>query len=88
MEPERAQLLSNLNQRRSGMISPSQTGAQRSGSGLERRSSEMSELSAFAGSERYGACDDAGAYRFRRGHGSGNSGRWRLATLKRAFFIN
>ena len=37
-EPERAQLLSGLNQRRSGMISPSQTGAQRSGSGLERRS--------------------------------------------------
>ena len=44
----------------------------------------MSELSAFAGSEGYGACDDEGAYRFRRGHGSGNSGRWRLATLKRA----
>ena len=64
------------------------TEAQRSGFGLERRSSEMSELSALAGSEGYGACDDEGAYRFRRGHGSGNSGRWRLATLKRAFFIN
>ena len=48
----------------------------------------MSEFSALAGSEGYGACDDEGAYRFRRGHGSGNSGRWRLATLKRAFFIN
>ena len=45
----------------------------------------MNELSALAGSERYAACiDDEGAYRFRRGHGSGNSGRWRLATLKRA----
>ena len=33
-------------------------------------------------------CDDEGAYRFRRGRCSGNSGRWRLATLKRAFFIN
>ena len=54
----------------------------------KRSNSEMSELSALAGSEGYGACDDEGAYRFRRGHGSGNSGRWRLATLKRAFFIN
>ena len=44
----------------------------------------MSDLSALAGSEGYGACDDEGAYRFRRGHGSGNSGRWRLATLKQA----
>ena len=35
-----------------------QIGAQRSGSDLERRSSEMSELSALAGSEGYGACDD------------------------------
>ena len=48
----------------------------------------MSELSQSGGSEGYEACDDAGAYRFRRGRGSGNSGRWRLATLKRAFFIN
>lgn len=48
----------------------------------------MSELSRQQGSEGYGACDDEGAYRFRRGRGSGNSGRWRLATLKRAFFIN
>ena len=39
-----------------------------SGSGLERRSSRVNELSALAGSERYEACsDDAGAYRFRRG---------------------
>ena len=60
-------------------------GAKHSESGVERRHSGMSELSALAGSEGYGACvDDAGAYRFRRGHGSGNSGRWRLATLKRA----
>ena len=65
-----------------------QNEAQRSGFVLKRRSSEMNELSALAGSEGYGACDDEGAYRFRRGRGSGNSGRWRLATLKRAFFIN
>ena len=43
--------------------------AQRSGFDLERRSSAVNELSAFAGSERYAACsDDEGAYRFRRGH--------------------
>ena len=35
-----------------------QTEAQRSGFGLERRSSEMSELSALAGSEGYGIRDD------------------------------
>ncbi len=34
--------------------------AQRSGFGFERRNSGMSELSALAGSERYGACDDDG----------------------------
>ncbi len=60
----------------------SQTEAQYSGFDLEMRSGEMSEHSAFARSERYGTCNDEGAYRFRRGHGSGNSGRWRLATLK------
>ena len=47
----------------------------------------MSELSALAGSEGYGVySDDKGAYRFRRGRCSGNSGRWRLATLKRATY--
>ena len=69
----------------------SQTKSKPSASGfdLERRSSAVNELSALAGSEGYGACsDDEGAYRFRRGRCSGNSGRWRLATLKRAFFIN
>ena len=64
----------------------SQTGAQRKrvrfgeeeqGSGRSFRRQAETELS--------GLCDDdEGAYRFRRGHGSGNSGRWRLATLKRA----
>ena len=34
--------------------------AQRSGLRGERRSSGMSELSALAGSEGYGACDDTG----------------------------
>ena len=32
------------------------------------------------GSEGADACDDAGAYWFRRGYGSGKSGRWRLTT--------
>jgi hypothetical protein len=32
--------------------------AQRSGSAVERTSNRMSELSAFAGSERYGVCED------------------------------
>ena len=142
MEPERAQLLSNLNQRRSGMISPdtaakppSQIEAQRKrvrfgeeeqGSGRSFRCQAETQLSGLcikspgyggeaavpnrspaqrvrfgeeeqgsgrsfrrqAETELSGLCDDEGAYRFRRGHGSGNSGRWRLATLKRAFFIN
>ena len=39
-----------------------QIGAQRSGSDLERRHSEMSELSALAGSEGYGACADDAEY--------------------------
>ena len=38
-----------------------QTATQRSGCGLERRSSGMSELSAAAGSEGYGACSDEAA---------------------------
>ena len=38
-----------------------QTATQRSGCGLERRSSGMSELSAVAGSEGYGACSDEAA---------------------------
>ena len=60
-----------------------QTGAQRSGSGLERRSSGMIELSRLGRSEGYGACsDDEGAYRFRRGRGGRNSGRMRLTSLK------
>ena len=41
--------------------SETQTATQRSGCGLERRSSEMSELSAAAGSEGYGACSDEAA---------------------------
>lgn len=39
-----------------------QIGAQRSGFDLERRHSEMSELSALAGSEGYGACADDAEY--------------------------
>ena len=35
-----------------------QTGAQRSGSGLERTNSEMNEFSRLRGNERYGACED------------------------------
>ena len=38
-----------------------QTATQRSGCGLERRSGEMSELSALAGSEGYEARDDEAA---------------------------
>ena len=38
-----------------------QTATQRSGCGLERRSSEMSELPVTAGSEGYGACSDDAA---------------------------
>ena len=38
-----------------------QPATQRSGCGLERRSREMSELSASAGSEGYGACSDDAA---------------------------
>ena len=38
-----------------------QTATQRSGCGLERRSSEMNELSRLRGSERYEACDDDAA---------------------------
>ena len=38
-----------------------QTATQRSGCGLERMSSGMSELSAAAGSEGYGACSDEAA---------------------------
>nr|WP_304684697.1 single-stranded DNA-binding protein [uncultured Oscillibacter sp.] len=41
--------------------SETQTATQRSGCDLERRSSEMSELSAAAGSEGYGACSDEAA---------------------------
>ena len=51
-------------------------GEEEQGSGRSFRRQAETELS--------GLCDDEGAYRFRRGHGSGNSGRWRLATLKRA----
>ena len=56
------------------------------GCDFERRGKEVGAVfAAQAETELSGLCDDdEGAYRFRRGHGSGNSGRWRLATLKRA----
>jgi len=46
----------------------------------------MNELSASAGSERYEARSDVGAYRFRRGRGTGISGRMRLTSLKWATY--
>ena len=64
----------------------SQTGAQRKRVrfGEEEQESGRS-FRRQAETELSGLCDDdEGAYRFRRGHRSGNSGRWRLATLKRA----
>jgi len=42
----------------------------------------MSELSCTHGSEGYGVCSDEGAYWFRRGCGSWNSGQMRPASLK------
>ena len=48
--------------------------------GFERRRNGADELSALAGSEQYEACDDEGAYRFRRGYRSRNSERMRLTS--------
>ncbi len=50
-----------LSPKRAEELSETQTATQRSGCGLERRSGEMSELSALAGSEGYAARDDDGA---------------------------
>ena len=56
--PEKA--ISQKSRSHAGGVNGVPEQAQRSALRGERRSSEMSELSAFAGSEGYGACDDEG----------------------------